>query len=197
MLFVCRGCVAGSVRTVVVESRRREAKAAGVRWNLEQGGEVDWETVSGWMQEAREEWKTQVPEMYDGQITACDMDEVWSLMIHRGMTKDQFCEWLSQRAWDNASKEPIVEEEAAVPAEFSPADEADMARQWARFGRRQRRGISFADMLPLTEDSDMELEEAVEEAIEEAIKEAVDDSDAEDSTWSPFRIEIVKEIREE
>lgn len=174
-------------------SRVEEEGGRGGRCPLERGkggGLVDWETVSGWMLEAREEWKTQVPEMYDGQITACDMDEVWSLMIHRGMTKEQFCEWLSQRAWDNAAKEPIVEE-VAVPAEFSPADEADMARQWARFERRQRRGTPFVDMAPLTEDSDME------EAVEEAIKEAVDDSDAEDSTWSHFRIEIAKEILEE
>jgi hypothetical protein len=110
-LFVCRGFVADNVKEVVVESRRRLAEMAGVEWETEGMG-VKWETIGEWVRQAKDEWKKQVPEVYVGAITGCDMDEVWDLILARKMSKDQFGEWLDQRAWDNEQRR--MDEEAAA-----------------------------------------------------------------------------------
>lgn len=103
-LFVCRGYVASDVRTVVVESRIRIAEAAGVKWEDGKGFKVEWDEVNNWMRKAREEWKGQVPSYYNGVLSQLDLDELWELVITRSLTKDQFCEWLNQRAWDRANE---------------------------------------------------------------------------------------------
>lgn len=54
-LFVCRGCISGDVRSVVVESRKKEAKALGIKWNVQEGNVIGWPCVDAWMKEAREE----------------------------------------------------------------------------------------------------------------------------------------------
>src|ERR1700753_2942171 len=100
-LFLCCGCVATDVRTVVVESRKEEAKKLGISWKGKDGLVADWDCISKWMEEAREEWKTLVPTAYAGSITDKDMDEVWELMTTRAMTKEQFQEWLGRRAWEH------------------------------------------------------------------------------------------------
>jgi hypothetical protein len=158
-LFICRGCVATDVRTVVVESKKREAAELGIKWNVGEGMVIGWELVNDWMEKAREEWKTLVPESYAGVIKDCDMNEVWDLMINRQMTKDQFMEWLDQRAWDNANAATKEDPKEMVVEEYGPEDRAEVAREWARFERRQKRGVSFLDMKPLTEDSDSEEED--------------------------------------
>ena len=65
---------------------------------------MDYDVVNGWIKEAADAWKEMVPLSYVGAITECDMDEVWRLMMVKGMTYDQFQEWLDQRAWDNAQE---------------------------------------------------------------------------------------------
>lgn len=90
------------------------------------------------------------------------MDEAWELITQWKMTKEQFVEWLDQRAWDNASREEVKQEEQVE--EGGAVDIAEVAKEWARFERRQARGTSFMDMLPLDQDSDVG--EAATKAIE-------------------------------
>ena len=60
------------------------------------------------------------------------MDEVWDLMISRSMTKEQFGEWLDQRAWDNAQEQLDEDMEALrVVGELSCVTCSN--REWEEF----------------------------------------------------------------
>jgi hypothetical protein len=145
-----------------VESRIREAAKLGIKWSVRDGFNVGWEAVDTWMKEAREEWKGLVPESYDGRLSDVDMNEAWHLLTHRRMTKEQFQDWLDQRVWDKADQ--VLEEvEAGEEIEREEEDPAEIAKKWARFMRRQARGESFADMLPLDLESEVGEEEEEEE----------------------------------
>ena len=159
--FVCRGYIADTVHRVVVESRRRIAEKAEVEWENERF-KVSWETIGKWIGDAKEEWKSQVPESYAGQITSCDMDEVWDLIISRSMTKEQFGEWLDQRAWDNAQvrleEDMEVLRNAAEPTcvgcsnkeweEFmakQEEEERQLAEEAAKMAARKRWAVRFSE----------------------------------------------------
>jgi hypothetical protein len=86
------------------------------------------------------------------------MDEAWHLLTHRLMDKEQFQEWLDQRAWDKA--DAVLEDmEAGEEVEKEAEDPAQVAIRWERVMRQQARGESFADMLPLDQESDVGEEE--------------------------------------
>ena len=53
---VCRGYIADTVHRVVVESRRRMAEKAEVKWENERFN-VSWETIGKWIGDVKEEWK--------------------------------------------------------------------------------------------------------------------------------------------
>lgn len=155
-LFVCRGCISGDVRSVVVESRKKEARSLGIKWNVQDGNVIGWPCVDAWMKEAREEWRKQVPESYAGTISDLDMDEAWELITQWKMTKEQFVEWLDQRAWDKANEltdEILDEAEAGVEAGWAEKSLAEVNETWARFIRRRDRGETWESMLPLDVDS--------------------------------------------
>ena len=133
--FVCRGYIADTVHRVVVESRRRMAEKAEVKWENKRFN-VSWETIGKWIGDAKEEWKAQVPASYAGQITSCDMDEVWDLMISRSMTKEQFGEWLDQRAWDNA-QDQLEEDMEELRVVGEPACVDCSNREWEEFMDKQ------------------------------------------------------------
>lgn len=171
-IYTCRGCAAGDVRTVVVESRKLEVARMGIRWKVEreEGYVVEWETVKGWMEEAKEEWKKAVPESYAGRISDVDMDEAWELLTHRKMTKEQFGEWLDQRAWDKADEgvEEMKVEEEATWADKTPAQ---VDAQWERFTRRRERGVPYNRIGDLDKDSDAG--DALTQEIDTAMKEVL------------------------
>ena len=126
--FVCRGYIADTVHRVVVESRRRIAEEAEIKWENERFN-VLWETIGKWIGDAKEEWKSMVPASYAGQISECDMDEVWDLIVSCSMTKEQFGEWLDQRAWDNA-QDQLEEDMEELRVVGEPTCVACSNREW-------------------------------------------------------------------
>ncbi|KAG8682888.1 hypothetical protein FRC08_014668 [Ceratobasidium sp. 394] len=59
-------------------------------------------TLSLWMDEAIQKWQEQVPNVYWGPIRDIPRQEMFDLVVKKGVTMDQFHEWLDQRAWDAA-----------------------------------------------------------------------------------------------
>lgn len=72
-------------------------------------------------------------------ITGCDMDEVWDLILARKMSRDQFGEWLDQRAWDNEQRR--MDEEAAAQRAAANEEESNnvevCAALWAEAMAKQ------------------------------------------------------------
>lgn len=80
---------------------RRGADA--VRWADDGRWWIDHEVVQTWVEDAVMAWKKQVPTNYHGTIAYLTSAEVFELVVVKGLNKDQFLEWVDQKAWDDAN----------------------------------------------------------------------------------------------
>ncbi|KAG8706463.1 hypothetical protein FRC08_001063 [Ceratobasidium sp. 394] len=98
-LYIVRGHVGPSIQHLVRHTA--EAPNPTVKYRAE-GFWIHGTTLSQWMDEAIQKWQEQVPSMYWGPIRDISRQEMFNLVVAKGVTMDQFHEWLDQRAWDAA-----------------------------------------------------------------------------------------------
>ncbi|KAG9102946.1 hypothetical protein FRC06_000690 [Ceratobasidium sp. 370] len=99
-LYVARKCVANSVRRVVEQSKD---KCPNIEWHADGSWWVRADTVTGWVDNAVEGWRKQVPESYWGSVNNLNQQVVFNLILAKFLTRDQFWDWLDQQAWDQAN----------------------------------------------------------------------------------------------
>jgi hypothetical protein len=186
-LFVCRQCVAGDVYTVVTESKKRWAHRQGVQWTAEGRWYIDHEVVEDWMKQAREEWKTMVPAMYDGALKDVDMNEVWRLVTEKAMSKEQFLDWLDQRASENAA-----EQLSADMAELAMEPEAEEGEIYEIIDLTTGRYASPASETSWTGVTEGSGDEADDES--DTDSQLADYEQYEEALWEEFQEEIAREL---
>lgn len=104
-LYVCRQCITNSVYEVVIYSQLRWQHRNGIIWTSEGWWYIDSEVANEWIDAARTEWHTLAPVAYGRCLRKVDRGEAWRLVTSKSMTKEEFLEWLDQRAWDNGQED--------------------------------------------------------------------------------------------
>ncbi|KAG9076590.1 hypothetical protein FS749_011594 [Ceratobasidium sp. UAMH 11750] len=98
-MYIVRGCVGPSIKHLV------KATAPDTTSQIERRDDGFWvsgHTLSEWIHNAIKTWQSQVPSGYWGTIQDLRRDEVYHLIANKTLTKDQFMDWLNQRAWNVA-----------------------------------------------------------------------------------------------
>ena len=80
-------------------------------WTSEGRWYIDSDVVDNWLEAARAEWHTLAPTSYGRCLRSVDKEEAWELVTSKSMSKEEFMEWLDQRAWDNGQEDVAVETE--------------------------------------------------------------------------------------
>lgn len=129
-LFVCRGCVAPTVYTVVMRSQVAwRLGEQWVKWADDGRWWIDLDEATRWTKEAIKEWKVSIPQSYHGLVSSLLDIEVYDEIMAKRMTKKDFKEWVDQQVWDAANanlEEDMAELELRTPedGELVEAEEA-------------------------------------------------------------------------
>ncbi|KAG9074222.1 hypothetical protein FS749_014251 [Ceratobasidium sp. UAMH 11750] len=98
-LYIVRGHVGPSIQHLIRHTA--EAPDPTVEYRAD-GFWIHGTTLSQWMDEAVQKWQEQVPAMYWGAIRDIPRQEMFNLVATKGITLEQFHEWLDHHAWDAA-----------------------------------------------------------------------------------------------